>query len=98
MDELFHGVGLIFELELLEQADLSPLEILRTATTTPAKMFGLEQDLGSLAPGKVADMVFLKENPLNGMKALRQVKWTMRAGNLKSPSEWRNAASSPACR
>jgi predicted amidohydrolase YtcJ len=52
------------ELTLLVRGGLTPLEALRTATINPALYLGLEKDLGTIAKGKLADMVLLEADPL----------------------------------
>ncbi len=52
------------ELEGLVEAGLTPLEALRTATVNPAVLFNMGQQLGSVAEGKLADLVLLDANPL----------------------------------
>jgi imidazolonepropionase-like amidohydrolase len=60
----FPGFGLHDELQELVKAGLTPVEALRTATVNPAQYFGLSEDFGSIAEGKVADLVLLDANPL----------------------------------
>jgi imidazolonepropionase-like amidohydrolase len=61
---VFPGSSLLEELELFVKAGLSPLEALRTATINPAKFLKKEKDFGTIAKGKLADMVLLDANPL----------------------------------
>ena len=58
------GFSLHDEMGLLVQAGFSPLEALQTATLNPARFLGRERDLGTVAPGKFADLVLLNANPL----------------------------------
>lgn len=59
------------ELELLVECGLTSEEALRSATTTAAKVLGRERDLGRIAPGFVADLVAVREDPLARAAALR---------------------------
>ena len=68
-----HGDSLHHELELLVGAGLSNVEALNSATSLPAKYFGL-LDRGVIDVGKRADLVLLSENPLIDIKATRSVK------------------------
>lgn len=84
---LFHGSSSIEELELLVTAGLSPAEVLRSATVTPAAMLGLD-DLGVLRPGARADLVVVAGNPLANIAAMRQVRWTVADGVAATPAQW----------
>ena len=61
---LLPGFSLHEELELLVGAGLTPLEALQTATLNPAKFFHATDSLGTIAPGKLADLVLLTADPL----------------------------------
>lgn len=61
------------ELELLVRAGLSPLDALRTATLNPAVFLGRTAELGSVEAGKLADLVLLTANPLNNIRAVREI-------------------------
>jgi len=65
-----YGFGTIQELELLREAGFHPLEVIRSATLNGAQALGEERWLGSIEPGKFADLVVLKENPLANLKVL----------------------------
>lgn len=64
-----YGFGLVEEMELLREAGLQPLEIVRCATFNGAQLLGLEET-GTLEPGKVADLLVIEENPLANLKVL----------------------------
>ena len=65
-----YGFGTIEELELLREAGFHPLEVLRSATLNGAEALGAADRIGSIEPGKLADMVVLAENPLANFKVL----------------------------
>lgn len=65
-----YGFAYIRELELLAEAGLNPLEIVRAATLSGAEVLGAERDLGSVEPGKLADLVVVADNPLRDFKVL----------------------------
>ncbi len=65
-----HGFAYVRELELLREAGFHPLEVIRAATLDGARALGLEADLGSVEPGKRADLVVVAENPLANLKVL----------------------------
>jgi imidazolonepropionase-like amidohydrolase len=65
-----YGFGFIRELELLREAGFHPLEVIRSATLYSAQALGAEKDLGSVEPGKYADMVIIDANPLENLQVL----------------------------
>ena len=62
-----YGFDYIREFELLREAGFHPLEVIRSATLYGAQALGAEKDLGSIEPGKYADLVVLEENPLENL-------------------------------
>ena len=64
------GFGYIRELELLQEAGFHPLEVIKSATLNGAELIGRDRDLGSVEPGKIADLVIVDENPLANFKVL----------------------------
>lgn len=58
------GFGLQQELVNLHDAGLTNLQVLQTATINPAKFLYIEEDLGTVSVGKLADLVVLDDNPL----------------------------------
>jgi len=68
------------ECELLTEIGMSNMEALQSATITAAEILRLDQDLGSLEAGKIADLVLLKENPLEDIRNLSTVVGVYKAG------------------
>lgn len=66
---------------------LEPWRALQTATLLPAKAFGVEKDLGSLEPGKLADLVLVSGDPLRDIKDAANVQFVMKSGRLYSIQE-----------
>ena len=54
----------------LQEAGFHPLEVVQAATANGARLVGLEDEIGSLVPGKKADIVLVAENPLQNFKVL----------------------------
>src|SRR4051812_19089942 len=75
-----HGASLHRELELLVSAGLSPTAALAAATSTPARIFGL-QDRGRIAPGLRADLLLVKGDPTTDITATRDVQRIWKAGH-----------------
>ncbi len=82
---LVPGFGLHRELELLAGAGLSPLEALRAATSTAAEALGKEDRLGTLEPGKFADLVVLDADPLASIQNTRRISVVVQGGKIFSP-------------
>ena len=65
-----YGFAYIRELELLREAGFHPLEVIKSATLNGAEALGVADEVGSLEPGKLADIVLIGENPLANLKVL----------------------------
>jgi len=65
-----YGFAYIRELELLREAGFHPLEVIRSATLMGAEALGLDDQIGTIEVGKMADMVLVEENPLADLKVL----------------------------
>lgn len=68
------------ELELLVEAGLSPMEALVAATSENARFFRAEDRLGSVEPGKLADLLLVQGDPTRDIRALRDVRRVMLGG------------------
>ncbi len=69
------------ELELLQdKAGMKPADVVRSATLVGAEAAGQAKDMGTLEAGKLADMVFTRQNPLSDVKAYRTVVLTVKRG------------------
>lgn len=81
------GHSLHRELELFVKAGLTPLEALQTATLVPARVMKVENEVGTIAPGKRADMLILAGNPLEDIGNIRKTKFVVAQGRLYDCSE-----------
>jgi len=69
-----YGFDYIRELELLQEAGFHPLEVIRSATMWGAQALGRD-DIGVVRPGKLADLVFVDQNPVANLKVLYGTGW-----------------------
>jgi len=74
------GLGAHWELWALAMGGLTNLEALREATLNGAEKIGLERDLGSLEPGKLADFVVLDANPLEDIHNSQKIRYVVKNG------------------
>lgn len=64
------GFAWVRELELLQEAGFHPLEVVHSATLSGAELLGMSDRIGTIAAGKIADLVIVPENPLANFKVL----------------------------
>ena len=79
-DMQFGGIAIHTELRNLEQAGLTPLEVLTAATGESADELGKADDLGTVQTGKLADLVLLSRDPLQDLGATRDIKAVIKGG------------------
>jgi imidazolonepropionase-like amidohydrolase len=77
-----HG-GLVQEIQYLVDFGATPIQALMAATCHAAKVCGLEEDIGTLEPGKFGDIIGVKGNPLEDVGALKKVKTVFSRGKIK---------------
>jgi len=78
----FHGVGSILEVEALLDAGIPPLEVIHISTSRAAEMLKINKDVGTVAEGKIADLVLLNQSPLTSSKAFRDIALVIKDGQL----------------
>jgi imidazolonepropionase-like amidohydrolase len=81
------GASLHRELELLVSAGIPSLEVLRMATRNGARSLGIESEVGTIAVGKMADLVVLTADPVADIRNTRRIAWVMQGGNLARPAD-----------
>lgn len=82
-----HGASVFAELEAMEEAGLTPMEVLVAATRNGARAMGRADDLGTVEAGKVADLVVLDADPTLDASNLRRVGLVVRGGEIWTRKE-----------
>jgi imidazolonepropionase-like amidohydrolase len=80
------GFGLHNELELLVRSGLTPLQALQAATSIASAALRREHDVGSIEPGKRADLVFLSADPLRDIRNASKVDLVIKDGQVHQPA------------
>ncbi len=70
------------EFALMVEAGMSPADAILSATVNSADLLGVSETLGSLEPGKLADMIAVKGNPLENIRLLESVAFVMKDGKI----------------
>jgi imidazolonepropionase-like amidohydrolase len=76
-----HGEN-VREMELMAAWGMSPLAVLRSATSVNAKVFHIDDRVGSIKPGLLADLIAVEGDPSANIKALWKVKFVMKGGEI----------------
>jgi imidazolonepropionase-like amidohydrolase len=76
------GFSLHDELANFVEAGFTPMESLQTATSNPARFLGMQASLGSVEPGKIADLVLMKANPLEDIRNTQKINVVVAHGRL----------------
>lgn len=73
------------EFALLAQAGVKPMDAILMATRNAADLIGAAQDIGSIAPGRYADIIAVKDDPIANPRALEKVSFVMKGGKVVKP-------------
>jgi imidazolonepropionase-like amidohydrolase len=76
------GLGAHWEMWMLAQGGMPPMDVLRCATINGASYLGMDKEIGSLEPGKLADLIVMDENPLDDIRNTDKIKYVMVNGRL----------------
>ena len=78
----FQGLGYHWEMWALASGGLEAMGVLRAATIDGARIIGRHEEIGSLEPGKFADLVILDANPLDDIRNTNEIDRVMQNGRL----------------
>lgn len=81
------GFALHRELELEVQAGIPPSQVLQNATLNAARIMRMDKDLGSITPGKLADLILVEGNPAANISDIRKTTLVVKDGVLYKPAE-----------
>ncbi len=92
------GLGAHWELWMMVQGGMTPHQALKCGTWNGARYLGLDADLGSLEPGKLADLIVIDGNPLADIRQSEKVLYTVVNGRLYDAATMNQAGNHPAQR
>jgi cytosine/adenosine deaminase-related metal-dependent hydrolase len=78
------GAALHTELAGYVEAGLTPFQALQTATVNPAALLNAQNDLGTIEPGRLADMAIVEGNPLINIRDTSRIRWVIKNGEVFS--------------
>jgi len=76
----FHTEAMAYEMAALVDLGMTPIQVLSAATKTGAEILGKSAELGTVEPGKLADLLIVDGNPLDDIKQMKYVLVTIRDG------------------
>jgi imidazolonepropionase-like amidohydrolase len=95
-DQTVPGYSLYREIELYAQAGFTPMEAIQAATIVPARVMGLDKEVGTVEAGKRADVIILDGNPLESIHNIRKVEFVITNGVMYNSAElWRSVGFKP---
>lgn len=95
-DQGVPGHSLHREMELYVQSGFTPLEAIQAATIVPARVMGLDKELGTVEKGKRGDLILLTADPLKDIHNSRSVEYVITNGTLYHTAElWRSVGFKP---
>ncbi len=95
-DQSVPGYSVDREIELYVKAGFTPMEALQAATLVPARAMGMENDSGTIEPGKRADVILVDGNPLENISDIRKVSTVFAGGRMYQPAPlWESVGFKP---
>lgn len=89
------GLAAHWELWMMEQGGFTPFEALRAGTIHGAHYLGLDGDIGSIEPGKLADLAVIEGNPLDNLRLSENVAYTVLNGRVYESATMNQVAPDP---
>ncbi len=89
------GLGAHWEMWMMAQGGMPAHQVLKAATINGARYLGLDKDIGSLEPGKLADLVVFDRNPLANIRDTTSIKWVMVNGRMYDSMTMNEVAPTP---
>jgi imidazolonepropionase-like amidohydrolase len=80
--DLVPGTSLHHELEILVEAGIPPLEVIKIATRNGAQALGIEEDVGTIEPRKQADMIILSDSPVDDISNTKKIEAVVNNGHI----------------
>lgn len=81
-DQVVPGHSVHRELELYVKAGFTPMEAIQAATLVPARVMKIDNEVGTIAAGKRADLIILNANPLDNISSIRTTRTVITAGRV----------------
>jgi len=85
-----HGPSVYAEMEAMEAAGLTPMQVLVDATKGGALAMARSKDLGTIEAGKIADLLVVGADPSAAIRNMREIRWVVRGGVVRAPAEFRD--------
>jgi imidazolonepropionase-like amidohydrolase len=79
---MFFGWDVHREMELLVEAGMKPMDVIVATSRKAAEYLGQEKVLGTIEPGKIADLIILSDNPLENIRNTRRIEQVIYAGRI----------------
>lgn len=76
------GLSLHYEMQMLVDAGIPPMKVIQGATLWGAESIGQQKDLGTVEPGKLADITVIEGNPLNDIAASKNIRMVIKDGKV----------------
>lgn len=90
------GLNVLQEMQLLVDAGLTPIQALQSATSIPAESIGVSDQVGTVQPGRFADLVILDANPLENIGNIQKISMVFQSGERIEPGyHWNYALPIP---
>ena len=95
-DQTVPGYSLHREMELYVQAGFTPMEAIQAATIVPARVMGVDKELGTVEQGKRGDVILINGNPLDDIRNARNVEYVITNGTMYRTAElWQSVGFKP---